>query len=104
MEVIQGQIQGQGQSKGRDQVKKGHHIQKSHSGHVIHVLWPILAMEFDGHVLVWSYEVTFRSCQRRSGHGQVKKGQIVKFINVDKKGAYVDQFLPRNLIVSFVFT
>ena len=35
---------------------------------------------------------------------QVKKGQIFKFVNMDKKGAYLDQFLLRNLIVSFVFT
>ena len=53
--------------------------------------------------LVWSSEAVFRSFQRRSGHGQVKKGQIFKFINVDKKGIYLDQFWPRNLMVSFVF-
>ena len=41
---------GQGQSQGQGQVKKGHHIQKSHLGHVIRVLWPILAIDFDGHV------------------------------------------------------
>ena len=37
---------GQGQS----QVTKGHYIQKSHCGHVIRVLWPILAIEFDVYV------------------------------------------------------
>ena len=53
--------------------------------------------------LVWSSEAVFRSFQRRSGQGQVKKGQIFKFINVDKKGIYLDQFWLRNLMVSFVF-
>ena len=51
--------------------------------------------------LVWSSEALFRSFQRRSGQGQVKKGQIFKFINVDKKGIYLDQFWLRNLMVSF---
>ena len=37
-----------GQSQG--QVTKGHYIQKSHSGHVIHVVWPILGIEFDAYV------------------------------------------------------
>ena len=37
-----------------------------------------------------------------SGQGQVKKGQIFKFINVDKKGINLDQFRLRNLMVSFV--
>ena len=68
---------GQGQSQGQCQVKKGHYIQKSHSGHVIHVLWPILAIEFDGQ-LVWSFEATFRSFQRSSGQGQVKKVKFSK--------------------------
>ena len=36
--------------QGHGQVTKGHYIQKSHCGHVIHVLWPILAIEFDGYV------------------------------------------------------
>ena len=53
--------------------------------------------------LVWSSETVFRSFQRRSGQGQVKKGQIFKFINVDKKGIDLDQFRLRNLMVSFVF-
>ena len=53
--------------------------------------------------LVWSSEAVFRSFQRRSGQGQVKKGQIFKFINVDKKGIYLDHFWLRNLMVSFVF-
>ena len=53
--------------------------------------------------LVWSSEALFRSFQRNSGPGQVKKGQIFKFINVDKKGIYLDQFWLRNLMVSFVF-
>ena len=41
--------------QGHGQVTKGHYIQKSHCGHVIHVLWPILAIEFDGYVslVVW---------------------------------------------------
>ena len=34
--------------QGQGQVTKGHYIQKSHCGHVIHVVWPILAIEFDG--------------------------------------------------------
>ena len=29
---------------------KGHDIEKLHLGHVIRVLWPILAIEFDGRV------------------------------------------------------
>ena len=53
--------------------------------------------------LDWSSETLFRSFQRRSGQGQVKKGQIFKFLNVDKKGIYHDQFWLRNLKVSFVF-
>ena len=53
--------------------------------------------------LVWSTETVFRSFQRRSGQGQVKKGHIFKFINVDKKGINLDQFRLRNLMVSFVF-
>ena len=53
--------------------------------------------------LVWSSEAFFRSFQRRSGQGQVKKGQIFKFLNMDKKGIYLDQFWLRNLMVSFVF-
>ena len=53
--------------------------------------------------LVWSSEAVFRSFQRRSGQGQVKKGQIFKFINVDKKGIYLDQFWLRNIMVLFVF-
>ena len=36
--------------QGQDQVTKGHYIQKSHCGHVILVVWPILAIEFDGYV------------------------------------------------------
>ena len=35
--------------------------------------------------LVLSSEALFRSFQRRSGQGQVKKGQIFTFLNVDKK-------------------
>ena len=53
--------------------------------------------------LVWSSEAVFRSFQLRSGQGQVKKGQIFKFINVDKKGIYLNQFWLRNLMVLFVF-
>ena len=53
--------------------------------------------------LVWSSEALFRSFQRRSCQDQVIKGQIFKFINVDKKGIYLDQFWLRNLMVSFVF-
>ena len=41
--------------QGQGQVTKSHYIQKSHCGHVIHVLSPILAIEFDGYVslVVW---------------------------------------------------
>ena len=53
--------------------------------------------------LVGSSEALFRSFQRRSGQGQVKKDQVFKFINVDKKGIYLDQFWLRNPMVSFVF-
>ena len=52
--------------------------------------------------LVWSSEALFKlSAKVRSRSGQ--KGQIVKFIHVDKKGVYLDQFWLRNLMVSFVF-
>ena len=61
--------------------------------------WPKNSMV----TLVWSSEAFFRSFQRRSGQGEVKKGQIFKFLNVDKKGIYLDQFWLRNLMVSFVF-
>ena len=54
--------------------------------------------------LVWSSEALFRSFQQRSGQGQIKKGQIFKFLNVDKKGIYLDQFWFGNLMVSFVFS
>ena len=36
--------------QGQGEVTKGHYIQKSHCGHEIRVLWPILATEFDGYV------------------------------------------------------
>ena len=36
--------------QGQGQVTKGHYIQKSHCGLVIHVLLTILATEFDGYV------------------------------------------------------
>ena len=36
--------------QGHGQVTKGHYIKKSHCGHVIHVIWPIFAIEFDGYV------------------------------------------------------
>ena len=36
--------------QGQGQVTKGHYILKSHCGDEIHVLWPILAIEFDGYV------------------------------------------------------
>ena len=42
--------------------------------------------------LVWSSQAVFRSFQRRSGQGQVKKGQIFKFINVDKKVSILTNF------------
>ena len=42
--------------------------------------------------LVWSSKTVFRSFQRRSGQGQVKKGKIFKFINVDKNDIFIDQF------------
>ena len=51
----------------------------------------------------WPYKAVFRSFQRSSGQGQVKKGQIFKFINFDEKGIYHNQFWLRNLMVSFVF-
>ena len=53
--------------------------------------------------LVWLSEAVFRSFQRRSGQGQVKKGQIFKFLKVDKKGICLDQFWLRSLMGSFVF-
>ena len=42
--------------------------------------------------LVWSSEAFFRSFQRSSGQGQVKKGQIFKVINVDKKVSILTSF------------
>ena len=63
-------------------------------------------MAYFGHMmvtLVWSSEAFFRSFQRRQGQCEAKKGQIFKFINVDKKCIYIDQFWLRNLMVSFVF-
>ena len=36
--------------QGQGQVTKGHYNQKSHLGHVTHVLWAILAIEFGGGV------------------------------------------------------
>ena len=36
--------------QGQGQVTKDHYILKSHCGHVIHVLWPILAIESDDYV------------------------------------------------------
>ena len=53
--------------------------------------------------LVSSSQAIFRNFQWRSGQGRIKN-QSFKFINVDKTGVYVDQFLLRNLIVSFIFT
>ena len=35
--------------------------------------------------------------------GHVKKGHIFKFMTVDKKSVYFDQFWLRNLMVLFVF-
>ena len=49
--------------EGPGQVTKGHYIQKSHSGHK--------AIQFD--TLGPSAEAIFRSFQRTSGQGQVKK-------------------------------
>ena len=88
--------------QGHGQVTKGHYIQKSHCGHVIHVLWPILAIEFDGYVslVVWDRFQKFLAKVRSK---KVKKGQIFKFIDVYKKGINLDQFRLRNLMVSFVF-
>ena len=37
-------------STGQGQVTKGYYNQKSHLSHVIHVLWAIFAIEFDGYV------------------------------------------------------
>ena len=51
--------------------------------------------------LVWSSEAIFRSFHRRSGQGQIKNAKFFNFISVDKKGVYLDQFLLRNLRVSF---
>ena len=65
--------------QGHGQVTKGHYIQKSHCGHVIHVLWPILAIEFDGYVslVVWDrFPEVF-------SEGQVKvRSKKVKFSNL----------------------
>ena len=70
----------------------------------IYVLWPILTIEFDDDVrlVVWGH--FSKSFQRRSVQGLRQKGQIFKFIYVNKKYVYLDQFLLRNLMVSFVFT
>ena len=69
--------------QGHGQVTKGHYIQKSHCSHVIHVLWPILAIEFDGYVslVVWDRfqkflaKVRSRSGQKRSNFQIYKCGQ-----------------------------
>ena len=63
------------------------------------LFWPYNSMV----TFVWTSEALFRSFLRRSGQGQVIKCQIFKFINVSKKGTYLDQFWLRNLMVSFVF-
>ena len=42
--------------------------------------------------LVWSSEALFRSFQRKSGQSQIKKGQILEFINVDKKVSILTSF------------
>ena len=62
--------------QGQGQVTKGHYIQKSQCGHVIHVLWPMLAIEFDGYVslVVWGPFLEVVS------EGQVKKVKKVIFL------------------------
>ena len=65
--------------QGHGQVTKGHYIQKSHCGHVIHVLWPILAIEFDGYVSL----VVWDRFQKVFNEGQVKvRSKKVKFSNL----------------------
>ena len=65
--------------QGHDQVTKGHYIQKSHCGHVIHVLWPILAIEFDGYVSFGR----LRPFSEVFSEGQVKvRSKKVKFSNL----------------------
>ena len=65
--------------QGHGQVTKGHYIQKSHCGHVIHVLWPILAIEFDGYVSFGR----LRPFSEVFSEGQVKvRSKKVKFSNL----------------------
>ena len=61
-----------------------------------------------GHRIRWlRYFGRLRPFSEVFSEGQAKvrskKGQIFKFINVDKKGINLDQFRLRNLMVSFVF-
>ena len=64
-------------------------------------------MAYFGHIIRWlRYFGRLRPflevlAKVRSTSG--KKGQILKFINVDIKGIYLDQCWLRNLMVSFVF-
>ena len=44
--------------------------------------------------LVWSSEALFKSFQQRSGQGQVKKVQIFRFINMDKKMSILTSLGP----------
>ena len=52
--------------------------------------------------LVWSSAAVFRSFQRRSGQGQVKKRSNFQ-IHKCEKGIYLVEFWLGNLMVSFVF-
>ena len=50
------------------------------------------------------FDAVFSMSQQRLGQGQVKKGEILNFINVNQKGVYQMQmqFELRNSLVSFV--
>ena len=71
------QTESMDQSQG--QVTKGHYIQKSHSGHVIHVLWPILAIELDGYVSgvvwchLWKFSAKVRSKRSKRSNFRIYK-------------------------------
>ena len=86
--------------QGQGQVTKGYYIQKSPSGHVIHVLWLVLAIKFNGYVIlvVWGYFQKFLA-KVRSRLGQ--KGQIFNIINVDLTILTIDLWIPEVYVLTY---
>ena len=91
-----------GTGQGQDQVTKGHYyIQKSHLGHVIHVLKAILAIEFDGFgCLIVSYHFQELTAKARSKSGHIVN--FLKFIHIEEN-VCLDYLLLSKLVVSFGF-